>query len=311
MSTATIIQPVPQVTTSPIKVLIAIPTNSDRVSLPLLFVKSLVEMVKYSTQKGIPTIIEYIGSLRIDLGRHKAVQLALKHQVTHILWLDDDMTFQPDVLEKLLAHKKEVVSALYSSKTLPFVYYLWDEVNKDWSRYYYKTPNLQESLYIATGCLLTQMTVFERLKYPWFLLSMDAFGNLNFTEDVYFSQVCRQAGIQCYVDVSLVCGHIVQGTFPQMFYDPNIILKGQLDVGAGPYGNVKKVQITEEMTGIPHILRTNLAFQVHPSEFVPQKLIGTGLYDGLVDCMHTKVIKEKGYLLCHHCGKIFKKLEGE
>src|ERR1041384_5818212 len=47
------------------------------------------------------------------------VQDAMEKGATHIFFIDSDMSFPPDTLERLLAHDKEIVTVEYNRRKLP------------------------------------------------------------------------------------------------------------------------------------------------------------------------------------------------
>src|SRR6185503_12415001 len=47
------------------------------------------------------------------------VQDAIEKKATHIFFVDSDMQFPPDTLERLLAHDKEIVTVEYSRRQIP------------------------------------------------------------------------------------------------------------------------------------------------------------------------------------------------
>src|SRR5215469_8071784 len=57
----------------------------------------------------------------IDQARNKLVQDVLADgRASHFLWLDSDMTWDKELVQRLLAHKKPVVGATYFLKMPPY-----------------------------------------------------------------------------------------------------------------------------------------------------------------------------------------------
>lgn len=54
-------------------------------------------------------------------GREQCVQEALKVKSDYLVFVDTDMGFQADGLERLLAHRKDVIGAPYNEKRFPVV----------------------------------------------------------------------------------------------------------------------------------------------------------------------------------------------
>ena len=55
----------------------------------------------------------------IAQNRNDCVQDALYDDVDYILWVDSDMTFNPDDLKQLLADDKDIVTGLYFTRKQP------------------------------------------------------------------------------------------------------------------------------------------------------------------------------------------------
>src|SRR5574343_372691 len=97
------------------RLFIAIPSNRDHSPH---FVASLVTLVQNHAVNGV--IPQKLEDLRISIkvncsniatGRNDAVQEAIDAGMTHILFLDDDMTFPFDMLDHLCKYDAPVVAA--------------------------------------------------------------------------------------------------------------------------------------------------------------------------------------------------------
>ena len=52
----------------------------------------------------------------IHIGRESVAKQALDNNCTHLLFVDSDMWFGPDVINKLLSHDVDIVGARYNKK---------------------------------------------------------------------------------------------------------------------------------------------------------------------------------------------------
>lgn len=57
------------------------------------------------------------------------------------------------------------------------------------------------------GCALIRRDAFERTRFPWFRFVVYEDGHGVLSEDLYFCQQCRNAGIGLYADARVACGH--------------------------------------------------------------------------------------------------------
>ena len=71
------------------------------------------------------------------------------------------------------------------------------------------TGELIEVGYVGAGCLLIHKSVFTMLQFPWFRWELDVSNPNGKSEDFYFCEKVRKAGMKIWADTSLRCGHVV------------------------------------------------------------------------------------------------------
>lgn len=157
---------------------------------------------------------------RVDGLREVAALTALRRQVSHVLFLDADMTWQPDLLVRMLRHHAigGVVSGRYHLKTWPH----WPVALKD-GRFNPETQTfdydydqdaaagtaLRPEELIGLGCALIPTDLFRALPRPWFDYKRNAATGLpTITEDVAFCETVRAAGVPIWLDPTIDCGHV-------------------------------------------------------------------------------------------------------
>jgi len=152
------------------------------------FAFSLAQVVAYSTVRGIPVMLIDQTTSIIEKGRHEIVEKALELEATHVLFLDSDMVFPMDILERLLASGKEIIGCDYPKTTPP---------HGRTSRGRQRDGTVED---IGTGCLLVDLRVFRMIGTPYFKVEWDA-GRGEFQgEDYNFCLRARLAGFQIYMD---------------------------------------------------------------------------------------------------------------
>ncbi len=109
---------------------------------------------------------------------------------SHVFFLDDDVLAHPDVLLKLLAHERPIVSGLYYAKTsVPQPLVLMEEgISKSWV-----PGELVECWAHGMGLTLVQADVFRRLRDETDL-GVDAQGNPNWFETKRDAKVLDKNG---------------------------------------------------------------------------------------------------------------------
>lgn len=155
----------------------------------------------------------------ITNARNEIVEGFLKDDADYLWFVDTDMVFDPDVLERLVAvaHPvdRPIVGALCFSlqkgmNARPTIYTVRDD-GKIGVRWDYPPDKVLEVDATGTGCLLIHRSVFEKMRgvhgdaYPYFQEA--SLGSLPVGEDITFCIRARALGFPIYVDTSVKVGH--------------------------------------------------------------------------------------------------------
>lgn len=68
----------------------------------------------------VQLLFEYATGVRTDRNRNGMLQHCLESDVDYILWLDADMIFQPQIIEKYLKADKDIIGCKYYKRGAPF-----------------------------------------------------------------------------------------------------------------------------------------------------------------------------------------------
>jgi GT2 family glycosyltransferase len=153
----------------------------------------------------------------IVLARNRIAKTAIDQKCDYIFWVDDDMVLKPDIniIEKLIAHDKDIIAPLFFSRAWPYIpmifkrrligprFCVYDNI-MDYQRGLLKVDG------IGFGCVLTKVSIFDKLSKPYFW-NNDIFG-----EDLYFCEKASQAGLEIYCDTTIEVGHICE---PQVAWE--------------------------------------------------------------------------------------------
>jgi len=177
------------------------------------FWKAYEELLK---PKGF--MLQIVVGSTIAVARNNIINLALENKSDYLLFLDSDMVPTPDMIQRLLSHKKEVVGALAFSRSYPhdpITMRLWND-----KEYYRSIPNGELMDVDATGgaCLLIDMKVFKKIEYPWFDFSVYQGEKTAYSEDVIFCRKLKNAGFKIFIDTGLSVGHISDRIITQADY---------------------------------------------------------------------------------------------
>ena len=198
------------------RITLAIPTNRG---VRGKTVQSLLELVAYSKEHEFHIIVAERG-YTISENRNYIVVQAQRNKSDYVLMIDDDMTFEKDTLEKLLAHKKEVVGVNSYSRCLPLSStvglldkngeYMRPEHHTAWEM---RIPKeLFKCYFVGMGVGLIDMKVFEKIEKPYFEFTTykkgEFRGMVKVGEDGAFCEKVRKAGMDVWCDGNLEVGHL-------------------------------------------------------------------------------------------------------
>lgn len=124
--------------------------------------------------------------------RVRGVRAAEEYKATHVMFLDSDMLFPPDSLNKLLARNCDIVGAGYRRRSEPH----------DMMPPHEPGAGLVEVPWLPAGCSLVRMHVFDECGIHPFQTVPLANGNL-LSEDQYFCVVARKKGYSVWLDRDL------------------------------------------------------------------------------------------------------------
>jgi glycosyltransferase involved in cell wall biosynthesis len=152
----------------------------------------------------------YVYRTFIHSARKGCAQRAVDEDADYVMFLDDDMVWPRDMIQRLVAIADhtgfDMVSGYYTTrsrpKPVPLSYIR--QPNGYYKAWMVKRENVGQILKCdATGfgALLIRTDVFRRLPKPWFEIPD------GMTEDIFFFNKCHDMGIPVYVDTGLSCGH--------------------------------------------------------------------------------------------------------
>ena len=139
----------------------------------------------WRTLKAFPEIGSYVQTsyLYVHSARWMLVGLA-KQQVpdlTGIIWIDSDISWQPEDIDRILIEPEVAVGAIYvSRKTDSYAAALTKEIS----------PGIWDCSYLGYGFIYTPMSYFPKEEEPWFDVPWTGANFLG--EDVNW---CRRQGL--------------------------------------------------------------------------------------------------------------------
>lgn len=144
--------------------------------------------------------------------RNIIIKEALKHNCTHILFIDDDVLVPPDIIAKLLHHNKHIVSGLYLMRGFPHAPIAFNVALKDAKcRFKFldnKETGLVQVVNFGLGACLINTEVFRKVKEPWITIGQCG-DHTGWNDDIEFFNRCRdEYGFKLWLDLDVWCGHM-------------------------------------------------------------------------------------------------------
>lgn len=189
------------------KVFIAIPSMD---TVPALFCQSLALL-----QRAGDTVIGFeVGSLVYN-ARNNLARQAIKAEADYVLWLDSDMVFAPDLLQKMLKVSQEndidFLTAICFRRKPPYTPCLFDRLEKvENGASYTAIMSVPEGRFKVGGCgfagvlMSTDVLMSVASKFDGQMFEpMKGFG-----EDVAFCWRARECGYDIWADSDIELGHV-------------------------------------------------------------------------------------------------------
>ena len=182
----------------------------------------LANMIGFDSKhrNGDTALYTVNGTLIFDQ-REKLAREALNDGCDYILWIDADMRFPKDTIQRLIAHNKDIVGVNATTRSIP-VKATAKNLHADmearvntWLPVSSKGKiGLEKVTAIGCGVMMVKAEVFKKTPQPWFWFEMLP-GDKLLGEDVYFCVKAYDAGFDTWVDhaMSNEIGHIGKYTF--------------------------------------------------------------------------------------------------
>ena len=188
-----------------IKLVIAIPTAG---TVKMGFAYSLAGLIGYISANAIPSRPEATLEVKMDVvessvihtNREKLVRRAIDTGMTHLMFLDDDMVFEPNILDVMLGRRQPVVCTNYLIKTDACDSFVAVGLKDKRVTTTEKSRGIVPIAYSGFGVSVFEIEVFKNTPQPWFLPKFIPEDNGYTTEDNPFYERVRNAGYKVYLD---------------------------------------------------------------------------------------------------------------
>lgn len=168
------------------------------------FGKSLALMFSYFAQvkvKGTRTqrmsLLTMRGSM-LSFQRHELVRIALKNGATHVFFLDSDMIFPKNILNRLLESKKQVIGCNCTTRVPPILPVAADLKGERLSSI--GKHGYEKISHVGMAVFLFEADVVKPLKPPLFMQEWVHDLKATCGEDVYFCMKLQHIGVDIWID---------------------------------------------------------------------------------------------------------------
>lgn len=169
---------------------------------------------------GDQALYTVAGTLIFDQ-RQKLAEAAIDEGCDYILWIDADMRFPKDTIERLISLDKDIVGVNATTRTIPVkataknLIVDMEKKENQWLAVSSKgKTGIERVTAIGCGVMLVKREVFLKTPKPWFWFEKIP-GDKLLGEDVYFCIKAHDAGFETWVDhdLSNLIGHVGKYTY--------------------------------------------------------------------------------------------------
>lgn len=200
---------------------------ADQVQKSILIAIPTLDVIKTETVSSLfasTAVTNYPASLHIHTScyvhdaRNKSVAQAIRMGVTHLMFIDSDMQFPKDGINRLMEQDKDVIAGLYFRRQPPHLPTIHQRVGtKLVIPHKFPTDKPFQVYGLATGFMLIKVEVLKQLKPPYFF-----FGNFHgreMGEDIYFCHKVKEKGFEIWCDPTIELGHVGMYSYGKQDYD--------------------------------------------------------------------------------------------
>ena len=186
------------------KLLVAVPTV-DYVSAE--FLKCFAGLIKRLASDGVDFDYRIIGGTLVYIARNRLARYAIDNEYTHVLWLDSDMTFGPDIADDLLFCGKDMVCGAFVMRRPQWGPCVYTSINEDGSLE--KVRDFGTEPFRVAGCgFATVLTKVDLLKAVYNVFGTTFKPMDHLAEDLAFCWRVNEIGGEIWCEPTVRPGHI-------------------------------------------------------------------------------------------------------
>lgn len=171
------------------------------------FVKCLGALLQKAGAEGVSHELFICNGTLVHVARDKIACKAINEGFSHVLWLDADMIFRPEILGDLLDNRVDMVSGIAHSRRKPFASCLFSDLSD--LNHLTRFEDYPSQPFRVAGCgfacvlIRTEVLRAVQMTHKTCFLPMAEWG-----EDLSFCKRATALGFDIWADPHVRLGHI-------------------------------------------------------------------------------------------------------
>ena len=187
------------------KLLIAIPCMD---TVPVDFMKSLLRLTQKLTADGVDYEVAIESGTLVYMARDRLAGKAVNQKFSHVLWLDSDMVFEPEIVEDLQFCGKDFVTGIAHGRRKPFTSCLFKNIDLNHLELWQLKDYPAEAFEVA-GCGMACCLMSTEVIKQVMINCGTAFNPImQYGEDISFCKRAHDLGFKIYAEPAVRLGHI-------------------------------------------------------------------------------------------------------
>ncbi len=187
------------------KLLIAIPCMD---TVPVDFMKSLLRLTQKLTADGVDYEVAIESGTLVYMARDRLAGKAVNQRFTHVLWLDSDMVFEPEIVEDLQFCGQDFVTGIAHGRRKPFTSCLFKNIDLNHLELWQLKDYPAEAFEVA-GCGMACCLISTEIIKQVMINYGTAFNPImQYGEDISFCKRAHDLGFKIYAEPTVRLGHI-------------------------------------------------------------------------------------------------------
>lgn len=187
------------------KLLIAIPCMD---TVPVDFMKSLLRLTQKLTADGVDYEVAIESGTLVYMARDRLAGKAVNQKFTHVLWLDSDMVFEPEIVEDLQFCGQDFVTGIAHGRRKPFTSCLFKNIDLNHLELW-KLEDYPAEAFEVAGCGMACCLMSTEVIKQIMINCGTAFNPImQYGEDISFCKRAHDLGFKIYAEPAVRLGHI-------------------------------------------------------------------------------------------------------